>query len=141
MTEHDVAIARDQIRHLLALYNNCVDRGRIEELADVFAPDGVLQLSHETLTGQAAIGAALRGITGGERPEVDLMGSRHQLTTSRIEIIDEGTAQGWTYFFVSRRGVILQEGTYIDRYVRLPAGWRIAHRRIKMLWTVDGERD
>jgi hypothetical protein len=37
---------------------------------------------------------------------------------------------------VSRRGTIIEEGTYIDRYVKTAEGWRIAHRRVKMLFSV-----
>lgn len=137
MTELDVAIARDQIRNLVATYNNCGDRGRIDEFVEVFAPDGVLEISQQRLEGGAAIHRELSSIAGGTRSDVDLAGSRHQLTTTRIEILDEDQAQGWIYFFVSRRGTILQEGTYMDRYVKTPAGWRIAHRRVKMLFVAD----
>lgn len=137
MTELDVAIARDQIRNLVATYNNCGDRGRIDEFVEVFAPDGVLEISQQRLEGRAAIHRELSSIAGGTRSDVDLAGSRHQLTTTRIEILDEDQAQGWIYFFVSRRGTILQEGTYMDRYVKTPAGWRIAHRRVKMLFVAD----
>ncbi len=136
MTELEVAIARDQIRNLVAIYNNCADRGRIDEFVEVFAPDGVLEITHQKLEGRAAIHKELSSIASGTRRDVDLSGSRHQLTTTRIEILDAAHAQGWIYFFVSRRGTILQEGTYIDRYVKTSLGWRIAHRRVKMLYSV-----
>jgi hypothetical protein len=137
MTELEVAVARDQIRNLVATYNNCGDRGRIDEFVEVFAPDGVLEISQQKLEGREAIHKELSGIASGARSDVDLSGSRHQLTTTRIEIIDATNAQGWIYFFVSRRGTIIQEGTYIDRYVKTPAGWRIAHRRVKMLFVAE----
>jgi len=136
LTDHDIAIARDQIRNVVATYNNCADRGKIDEFVRVFAPDGVLEIKNEPLAGRDAIVAALTGIATGQRPEVDLRGSRHQLTTTRIEMVDADNALGWVYFFVSRRGTIIEEGTYIDRYVRLPEGWRIAHRRVKMHYTI-----
>jgi hypothetical protein len=136
MTEHDIAIARDQIRALVALYNNSGDRGRIDDLAGVFTPDGVLELAKQTLNGRAAISAELSAIAKGARPEVNLAAARHQLTTTRIDMIDAHHAQGWIYFFVSRRGQIIEEGTYIDQYERTSEGWRIKHRRVKMLFTV-----
>jgi hypothetical protein len=132
MTEHEVAIARDQIRALVALYNNSGDRGRIDDLAAAFAPNGVLEFGDNTLAGRAAIAAELAAIAQGARPDVNFAAARHQLTTTRIELTDADHAQGWIYFFVSRRGLIIEEGTYIDRYVRLSEGWRIAHRRVKM---------
>jgi hypothetical protein len=137
MTDIEIAIARDQIRNLVATYNNTADRGRIDEFVEVFAPDGVLQISKQELAGRATIHAELSSIASGARPDVNLMGSRHQLTTTRIEMVDADNALGWVYFFVSRRGSIIEEGTYIDRYVRLPElGWRIGHRRVKMHYTV-----
>ena len=136
MNDHDIAIARDQIRALIALYNNSGDRGRIADLASVFAPDGVLQLSKQILEGRDAIERELSSIASGARPDVNLIGSRHQITTTRIDMIDDATAQGFIYFFVSRRGTIIEEGTYLDRYVKLPEGWRIAHRRVKMHYTI-----
>jgi hypothetical protein len=136
MTEHEVAIARDQIRALIALYNNSGDRGRIEDLASVFTPDGVLEMTQWTLRGRAEIVAELSAIAKGQRPDVNLAASRHQLTTTRIELTDANHAQGWIYFFVSRRGEIIEEGTYIDKYERTTEGWRIKHRRVKMHFTV-----
>ncbi|MET0364572.1 MAG: nuclear transport factor 2 family protein [Sphingobium sp.] len=137
MTDHDIAVARDQIRHLIACYNTMADRGRIDEFAALFAEDGVLQITHQALEGREAIFRELSSIASGTRPDVDLAGSRHQLTTCRIEITGETSAEGWTYFFVSRRGTIIEEGTYIDRFVRTPGGWRFAHRRVKMLYSIN----
>ena len=136
LTELDVAVARDQIRNLVATYNNCADRGRMDEFVTVFTADGVLEFTNRRLEGREAIGAEISSIACGTRPDVDLSGSRHQLTTSRIEVLDDAHAQGWIYFFVSRRGTIIEEGTYIDRYIKTAEGWRIAHRRVKMLFSV-----
>jgi hypothetical protein len=136
MTDHDIAIARDQIRYLLACYNNMADRGRIDEFARLFTEDGILQTSNQTLEGHEAIFRELSSIASGTRPDVNLIGSRHQLTTCRIEMTGEDSAEGWTYFFVSRRGTIIEEGTYIDRFTKTPDGWRFAHRRVKMLYSI-----
>ncbi|HEX7872683.1 MAG TPA: nuclear transport factor 2 family protein [Sphingobium sp.] len=137
MTDHDMAVARDQIRHLIACYNNMADRGRMDEFAALFVEDGVLQITHQALEGREAIFRELSSIASGARPDVDLAGSRHQLTTCRIEMTSEESAEGWTYFFVSRRGTIIEEGTYIDRFIRTPDGWRFAHRRVKMLYSIN----
>ncbi|MFT3964330.1 MAG: nuclear transport factor 2 family protein [Sphingobium sp.] len=137
MTDHDIAVARDQIRHLIACYNNMADRGRVDELIELFATDAILQLSNDRLEGQPAIRGMFSGIVSGRRPDVDLAGSRHQLTTCRIEVTGDDSALGWTYFFVSRRGTIIEEGTYIDRFAKTADGWRFAHRRVKMLYSIN----
>lgn len=133
MTAGDEAIARSQIRHLQAVYNTSGDRGKIGELVAVFAPDGVLDIETEAFAGPEAIADFLTKVaTGGSGS--DLSGSRHHLTTSRIEFTEGGQAQGWTYFFVMRRGIVLQEGTYVDRYRKVDGQWRIAHRRVKLVY-------
>jgi hypothetical protein len=127
---------RTEIRHIQSIYNTAGDRGRIEEVIAVFAADGVLEIPGQALAGREAIAGFLSGVATKGAPSVDLRGSRHHLTTSRIELDGEDAAQGWTYFFVMRAGQVLQEGTYIDRFVRTAEGWRIAHRRVKILWTL-----
>lgn len=125
---------RAQIGHVLSVYNNAGDRGRIDEVLGVFAPHGVLEVPGAAHRGHAAIAAFLSGVAQAKVGGIDLRGARHHLTTSRIEP-DGKAAQGWTWFFVMRAGTMLQEGTYIDRFVRGDDGWRIAHRRVKLLWT------
>lgn len=136
MTEAEQAAARAAIRHLQSIYNTAGDRGRIDEVLGVFTPDGVLEVPGAVHAGRDAINAFLSGVAATGSDSVDLRGSRHHLTTSRIELESLVAAQGWTYFFVMRAGQVLQEGSYIDRFVRLSEGWRIAHRRVKILWTL-----
>ena len=55
-------LAREAIRATLARYNLSGDRGRLDELAACFAPDGVMEIDGEwTATGRAAIADKLRG--------------------------------------------------------------------------------
>lgn len=136
MINHEQAIDRVAIQHLQSIYNTEGDRGRIAELLAVFAPEGTLELLGEEHVGHAAIERYLTGVTTDGAPNVDLRGSRHHLTTCRIEFDGADAARGWTYFYVMRNGEVLQEGTYIDRFVRTGDGWRIAHRRVKLLWTI-----
>lgn len=132
MTAND---ARAAIRHLQSIYNSAGDRGRTDEVIGVFAADGVLEVPGASHAGQHAIRAFLSGVAENGSDSVDLRGSRHHLTTSRIDV-DGDAAQGWSYFFVMRRGQVIQEGSYIDRFVETQDGWRIAHRRVKILWTL-----
>jgi hypothetical protein len=133
---NDQALARADIRHLQSIYNNAGDRGKIDEVLGVFASDGVLDIPGASYGGHVAIGSFLSGVADARSGGIDLRGARHHLTTCRIEFDDEASAQGWTYFFVMRGGTILQEGLYIDRFLLTDEGWRIAHRRVKILWTL-----
>jgi ABC-type dipeptide/oligopeptide/nickel transport system ATPase subunit len=127
---------RAEIRHLQSIYNTAGDRGRIDDVLTVFAEDGVLDIPGRTLAGKSAIAAFLSNVARTGSDSVDLRGSRHHLSTSRIDLVGEDAALGWSYFFVMRAGQVIQEGTYIDRFARIPEGWRIAHRRVKILWTL-----
>lgn len=135
------AQARAEIRHVQSIYNNAGDRGQIDDVLSVFASDGVLDIPGASYAGHDAIRAFLSGVADFQSGGIDLRGARHHLTTCRIEFDDAfeetGEAQGWTYFFVMRAGTILQEGTYIDRFLPTNDGWKIARRRVKILWTLE----
>jgi uncharacterized protein YgbK (DUF1537 family) len=137
--------ARAQISNLQATYHNCGDRGRIEELVTIFTEDARYDLPDQTLNGKQAIFDYLSSIlkrsqaaaaAPGKQTDVaaSLAGSRHHITTRRIEFTSDTEADGWTYFFVMRRGAVFQEGTYIDHYRLTGEGWRIAARRLKVIW-------
>lgn len=136
MTDNEQAQARSEIRHLQSTYNTAGDRAKIDDLSATFTDDGVLEVPGASYQGRDAITAFLSGVAESGSDSVDLRGSRHHLTTSRIEFDDSDSANGWTYFFVMRAGQVLQEGSYIDRYVRTALGWRFAHRRVKILWSL-----
>ncbi|NDA77956.1 MAG: hypothetical protein EBY07_09205 [Actinobacteria bacterium] len=55
---------------------------------------------------------------------------RHNLTTSRVEFIDDDRAQGWTYFMAMTRFGLDHAGRYIDTFCREGERWLIEDRRI-----------
>jgi hypothetical protein len=128
-----------EIHHVQSVYNNAGDRGRIEDVAAVFTPNGILEVPGGAHCGRDAIKAFLGAVVEAGAGGIDLRGARHHLTTCRIESDGPDEARGWTYFFVMRAGTVIEEGTYIDHFQRCDEGWRIAHRRVKLLWTV-GDR-
>jgi hypothetical protein len=135
MTYDEENIARAAIRHTQSIYNSAGDRGKVDDMITAFAPDGVLDIETDAFTGPEAIKAFINNVAAGATT-AKLAGSRHHLTTSRIEFDGDDAAQGWTYFFVMRQGAVIQEGTYIDRYRRIDGRWLIAHRRVKMLYDI-----
>ncbi|HXD02373.1 MAG TPA: nuclear transport factor 2 family protein [Novosphingobium sp.] len=136
MTPDQENLARMAIRHTQSIYNNCGDRGQVEEMVATFTPDGVMQTNFGVYEGRDGILAFVRSVVA-RNGDADMAGSRHNLTTSRIEFESDTVALGWTYFFVSRRGVTLEDGIYIDRYEKLGDRWLIAHRRVKSLWFLN----
>lgn len=127
------ASARAAIRHLLARYTSHGDRGAIDQMVTVFAPDATLIVPDGRFEGRDAIRAflqdiATRGVLTGARP----VPARHHLSTSLIELDTPDAAHGWTSFLLVREGVILQSGIYVDRYGSSQGDWTIRERRVKM---------
>jgi hypothetical protein len=96
MDEMQMGSARATISNVIATYNNCGDRGMIDELLSVFAADALYELPDLRMEGRDAIRAYLLGIIERSRSTANpdekstnatsrLFGSRHHLTTSRIE--------------------------------------------------------
>jgi ketosteroid isomerase-like protein len=144
MNEQEEGAARAQISNTVAIYNNAADRGQIREVLDAFTEDAVYDLPVKRMEGAQEIFDFLSGVVARGRAAkpaeaaptglAKLGGARHHLTTQRIEFTPAGEADAWTYFFTMSRGVVFQEGLYIDHLVRTAKGWRIAHRRVKLHW-------
>lgn len=126
----DLAADRDAIRHLLAVYTYNGDRGRIDELAACFAADGVLEFPGATATGPEAIVAAL---TAGGSADPRRTFVRHHTTNPLIEV-EGDAATVRSYFSVWSNHGPDHAGTYTDRLVRTPGGWRFAHRLVRIDW-------
>jgi hypothetical protein len=135
----DQTAARVQIHYTMALYCNSVDSGDIEGVVSAFAEDGRLELSSGTkVAGRAAIRAFYVPVIGAERQDCGPDGAipllRHNLTTSRVELVDGDTAKGATYFISMTRHGLDHTGRYLDTFVRQADRWLIADRRIVVEW-------
>jgi hypothetical protein len=127
----DLAADRDAIRDLLARYTYNGDRGRVSELAACFAADGMLEYPGNTAMGPEEIAVALSGGTGTRNPALSFL--RHHITNPLIEV-DGDTASARSYFTVHTDIGPDHSGTYSDRLVRTPTGWRFAHRLVRVDW-------
>ena len=135
----DHSLDRVQIQHTMAVYCNCVDSGDAEGVASSFTPAARLELSSGTQAqGRAAIKTFYEAVIGPGRPDRLPDGSipllRHNLTTSRVEFIDDNTAQGWTYFLSLSSVGPDHAGRYLDTFKRDGERWLIDDRRIVVEW-------
>lgn len=135
----DETAARVQIQLTMARYCQSVDLGDLDGVVAAFTDDGRLELSSGTrVAGSAAIRSFYAPVIGADRPDRMPDGAipllRHNLTTSRIEMVDDRTANGWTYFMSLTRHGLDHAGRYIDTFRRAGAGWLIADRRIVVEW-------
>ena len=138
-------VDRLAIRRLADDYARCADRIDNEGLAALFAPDGVLRICERgnpdpvrTRSGRAEISEAIKGLS---RYEVTM-----HLVANHYVVIDGDTATGETYCRACHirpveggaEGALenyVMNIRYLDRYVRLDEGWRIAERELQVEWT------
>lgn len=127
--------AREAIRDLVTRYNSNGDSGRFEEVALLFAPDGVLELpdgsSHQ---GPDAVLSAFVAVRDRAFPEGRSRHVHHLVATHQIDLHDDGHASGRAYYQVLTAVGVDHWGRYVDRYRVVDGRWRLAHRRV----TVDG---
>jgi hypothetical protein len=124
----------DEIRvgvtHLLTTYQYLADTGKVERLAQLFAPDGMLEIGAEKFVGpDEVLGLFTR--TSGQFVDADFLPARHHLSSVYVEPQPDGSAKTYACFqFIGTRGLD-HWGTYRD--VVVPAssdGWRFKHRRV-----------
>jgi 3-phenylpropionate/cinnamic acid dioxygenase small subunit len=124
--------AREQIRETIAAYAHRVDSGRFDELVELFAPGGVLEVEGEPPhRGREAIRAFVAGtgrdLTAGTgAPRI-----RHHVSNVLIEIEAPDRARARCYFLaVTDRGVD-HWGRYQDELGRDGDTWRFVRRRVR----------
>ena len=131
------AVARDEIRQLLARYNHAGDRGRLDELVACFAEDGVMELPDlPALRGRAAIRAHLEGVVAGLAAATTRATLRHHVASVWIELDPDATdrARSRAYFSVFTEIGLDHWGAYRDELRRDDGGWRFSWRTVR----VDG---
>jgi ketosteroid isomerase-like protein len=135
------AVAREAIRDVISRYNHAGDHGRLEALAQCFAPDGVLDLKDvPPIEGRAAIRTHLGGVVerladASVRPVL-----RHHVSSILITLEGPDTANAASYFLVFTEIGLDHWGRYGDRFTRLDGQWLIAHRKVRVDGASPGSR-
>jgi 3-phenylpropionate/cinnamic acid dioxygenase small subunit len=122
--------AKDEIRELMAAYAQALDACRFVDVAACFAADGEWTTDYGAARGRAEIEAFIKSVVPvkGEGPQ-----RKHYITNIIIKI-DGDTASAVSDYLVVREsddGLIpVMGGTYKDRFVKTPAGWRFARKEL-----------
>lgn len=122
--------AKDAIRELMAAYAQALDACRFADVAACFAPDGEWTTDYGAARGPAEIEAFIKSIvpTKGEGPQ------RKHYITNTIIAVDGDSASALSDYLVIREsesGLIpVMGGTYKDKLVRTPAGWRFSRKEL-----------
>jgi len=124
--------ARERIRETIARYAHHVDGGRFDELVDLFAPDGVLEVEGEPAhRGREAIRAFVSG-TGRElEADTGAPRIRHHVTNVSIELDGPDRARARCYFLAVTDLGVDHWGRYRDELGRDGETWRFVHRRVR----------
>jgi hypothetical protein len=135
---NDTASELEAIRHTMAAYNIAGDRMRLDELANTFAPHGVLETPTARLEGREAIMAGLGRDRGADAPapraQRGLTFVRHNLTTSLLDLTGEASAEGRSYFVVFTDIGPDHMGCYVDRLIKTDGRWVFEYRRVLIDW-------
>lgn len=131
----------EHVRRIVATYVHRVDSGRIDDVLELFWPDGVLEIAgkarHE---GTDAIRAMFdRGVEHLAAAET-VPRIRHHLTSHLIEPDPDGVTVRSSVYWLAVVGSsgIDHWGRYVDRIERRGDAWRIAQRRIHLDGAVPG---
>jgi len=129
-------VAREQVRDTLARYNWAGDAGRLEELAETFCADGVLEIrGAETLRGRSEIVAFLGGVTGNIAVSADIKPIvRHNVANVLFTELTADHAQVSCYFAVVTHIGLDHIGRYRDTLVPDGGTWLIKHRKVSTDW-------
>jgi SnoaL-like domain len=129
-------VAREHIRDNLARYNWSGDAGRLDELAETFCADGVLEIrGSETLRGRSDIVAFLGGVTGNTAIPADVKAIvRHNVANVLFTDMTRDQARVSCYFTVVTRIGLDHCGRYRDTFVPDGDTWLIKHRKVSTDW-------
>jgi hypothetical protein len=128
--------AREHIRDTLARYNWSGDAGRLDDLANTFCVDGVLEIrGFEPLHGRSQIVAFLGGVTGNVALRADVKPIvRHNVANLIFNEVTRDRALVSGYFTVVTHVGLDHLGRYRDTLVPDGDTWRIKHRKVSTDW-------
>jgi uncharacterized protein (TIGR02246 family) len=123
--------AKDAIRELMAAYAQALDACRFADVAACFAPDGEWTTDYGAARGPAEIEAFIRGIVPvkGEGPQ-----RKHYITNIIIKVDGDTASAVSDYLIVREAGtglIPVMGGTYRDKFVKTPAGWRFSRKELE----------
>jgi hypothetical protein len=127
-------LARERIRHTIASYTWAGDRFKIQDLANLFTPDGVLHIrGQEPAIGREAIVATL-GAVDPDRPRPTTPDGRffirHFIANVLIESVTETEARASSYFVVYTPAGLDHWGRYRDELVPDGSRWLFRTRSV-----------
>lgn len=140
--------AREAIRDTIHQYANNGDRLMLEQLADCFCEDGILEVrGSDPAVGHAAIMKRVGGIDGGSDETRAAAKAaqedgrrriiRHAITNIAFERLEPSKAVVVSYFTAFSESGLDHFGRYRDAFVRIGDRWLIEHRLGSVDWQAE----
>ncbi len=138
MLEPEV-IERETIRELLVRYVSLVDQGRYQEVAPLFAPDAILEVTDEEPS-QGAIEIEALLVRAGDSLRHHMASPilRHHLSSIVIDFVEPHQARTTGYFIAVTEIGPDHWGRYRDTLIRTDDAWRIQRRLIQIEGFANG---
>jgi hypothetical protein len=128
-------VAREEVRHTISSYTFGGDRGRLDELAACFTPEGVLQIENDDVSvGREAIITRLGRVVAMERHPTHM---HHHVSGVHFRSVTPSSIDVSSYFLVVTDIGTDHWGRYRDRFVPVGDRWLIEHRQVR----TDGYAD
>jgi hypothetical protein len=130
MTDEERRAIEANCARLIALYANLNDAARWDEVAALYAEDGVMfrpTAPDKPTEGRAAILAAFKA----RPPRV----TRHVCSNVVVDVESDTLARGESAMLLFTGAAEPLVGSFHDRFVRTAEGWRFAERRGSLLFT------
>ena len=137
----DDLLAIENIKYLRVLYGHYLDTNNMDAIAELFAPDAVVDAGLGVWRGRDEVRAGLAAAFA----DYDKQGHGnypflHAMANQWIEITGPDSAQGRTYLldWATQRdpaeSPLLLLATYADEYTRIDGNWYIDRSRLDIIW-------
>jgi hypothetical protein len=126
--------AREAVRQTIASYTYAADNGRFDDVAALFAVDGVLEvqgIGGATAQGRAAILGFFTGVGGDVVTSAPPGRMQHHTSSLRVDIASPTEATATCYFTVMTGAGVDHWGRYKDRLTPDGERWLFAHRLVR----------
>jgi len=127
--------AREAVRHTIASYTYAADNGRFEDVARLFADNGVLEvqgIGGALAEGRGAILQFFRGVGGDVTVTAPPGRMQHHVSSIRVEVVSPSEATASSYFTVMTGAGVDHWGRYKDAFAPAPDGrWLFVHRLVR----------
>jgi len=126
--------AREAVRHTIASYTYAADNGRFDDVAQLFAVDGVLEvqgIGGATAVGRDAILGFFTGVGGDVVTTAPPGRMQHHTSSLRVDVVSPAEATATCYFTVMTGAGVDHWGRYKDRLTPDGERWLFAHRLVR----------